>query len=130
MMFGISPDENFDFLIGKLLQQICFGENELVLRFDDPTIDLTVVSDVPQIVCVIEADIEVITHARGSRLAESALSLAADLVNLLGKHILDVETRPRALSLKFDNEYTLVLHDSEEHYESFNIQYGERTIVV
>lgn len=129
-MFGISPDENFDFLIGKLLQQICFGENELVLRFDDPTIDLTVVSDVPQIVCVIEADIEVITHARGSRLAESALSLAADLVNLLGKHILDVETRPRALSLKFDNEYTLVLHDSEEHYESFNIQYGERTIVV
>jgi hypothetical protein len=129
-MFGISADEDFDFLVGKLLQQMCFGENELVLRFDDPTIDLKVVSDVPQIVCVIESNIEIITQVRGSRLAESALSLAGDLVNLLGKRILGVETKPRTLSLKFDNEYTLVLHDSEEHYESFNIRYGDRTIVV
>ncbi|MCX2716046.1 hypothetical protein [Mycolicibacterium sp. J2] len=130
MMFGISADEDFDFLVGKLLQQMCFGENELVLRFDDPTIDLKVVSDVPQIVCVIESNIEIITQVRGSRLAESALSLAGDLVNLLGKRILGVETKPRTLSLKFDNEYTLVLHDSEEHYESFNIRYGDGTIVV
>lgn len=129
-MFGISADEDFDFLVGKLLQQMCFGENELVLRFDDPTIDLKVVSDVPQIVCVIESNIEIITQVRGSRLAESALSLAGDLVNLLGKRILGVETKPRTLSLKFDNEYTLVLHDSEEHYESFNIRYGDGTIVV
>jgi hypothetical protein len=127
VVFGIPPDENFDFLTGKLLQQMCFGENELVLHFDDPTVDPRVVR---KIMCIIEADIEIITHIRGRRLAEDARSLASDLVNLLGKHVIDVRTTPRALSLIFDNEYTLVLHDSEERYESFNIRYGDRTIVV
>lgn len=129
-MYGISAADDFGFLAGKLLQQMCFGENELVLHFNDPAIDPTIVHDVPRITCVIEADIEIITQIRGSRLAESALSLADDLVNLIGKRIVEIKTTDRALSLIFDNEYTLVLHDSEERYESFNIRYGDRMIVV
>lgn len=129
-MFGISPDENFDFLNGKLLEQMCFGEHQVVLHFDDPAVDPTVVPDAPKIMCVVEADIEIITRMRGRMLAEDARSLAGDLVNLLGKRIAGISFTHRSLSLTFDNEYTLVLHDSEERYESFNIQYGDRVIVV
>jgi len=129
-MFGISPDENFDFFAGKLLEQMCFGEHQLVLHFDDPAVDLTVVPNAPKIMCIVEADIEIITRLRGRRRAEDARSLAGDLVDFLGKRIIETSFTPRALSLVFDNEYTLVLHDSEERYESFNIRYGDRVIVV
>lgn len=129
-MFGISPDENFDFLVGKLLQQMCFGENEIVLHFDDPEVDLVEFPNAPKIMCIVEADIEIVTRLRGRRRAEDARSLAGDLVDLLGKRIIGTSFAHRSLSLVFDNEYTLVLHDSEEHYESFNIRYGDRVIVV
>ncbi|MCV7358800.1 hypothetical protein [Mycolicibacterium fluoranthenivorans] len=118
-MYGISPEENFDFLDRKLLQQMCFGENELILRFDDPTISI-----------VIMADIEIVTHIRGRRLAEDPRSLASDLVDFLGKTITDIKSTQRALFLVFDDEYTLILHDSDENYECFTIKNGDRIIVV
>ncbi len=119
LVYGISPEENFDFLDRKLLQQMCFGENELILRFDDPTISI-----------VIMADIEIVTHIRGRRLAEDPRSLASDLVDFLGKTITDIKSTQRALFLVFDDEYTLILHDSDENYECFTIKNGDRIIVV
>lgn len=119
LVYGISPDESFDFLDRKLLQQLCFGENELILHFDDPTISI-----------VVMADIEIVSRVRGRRLAEDPRSLASDVVNFLGKTITDIKSTQRALFLVFDDEYTLILHDSDEHYECFTIKHGDRIIVV
>ncbi len=130
-MYGISPNDNFDFLVGTWMTTASFGTVSLSLSFDDPTVDL--VKDpkaISTISCVVEADIEIITPIRGSRSAENARSLANDIVIILGHTITDVRTTERTLSLIFDNDYTLILHDSEEQYESFNIRYGDRTIVV
>jgi hypothetical protein len=129
-MYGISPDDNFDFLIGTWLTTASFGTSTLLLIFDDPRVNIVNDPKANSTIRIsIGHDIEIITPILGSRSAENARSLANDIVTILGHTITGIKTTERTLSLIFDNEYTLVLHDDED-YDAFAIDYGDRTIVV
>ena len=67
-------------------------------------------------------------ETQGSKCKRKSLS-QRNIVTILGHTITGIKTTERTLSLIFDNEYTLVLHDDED-YDAFAIDYGDRTIVV
>jgi hypothetical protein len=118
-MHGLPIDFDGGFFVGRVLQQVCFNENQISLRFD---------SDVG-------ITIEGAYAYQDTPVAEDTLTLhppasSSSLMQLLGHSVSRVEsTREGTLSLFFDNGHGLRCFDTP-HYESYQIRHGARVTIL
>lgn len=115
-MLGVPADFDPAPLIGAVLFQVCGGEHELILRFDRH-VSVTVEGDL----VVRSGD----TDVRGAPSAEAV----ALIMGFLSREIVAIQHDPGSVTFEFPNGSVQLL-DSERHYESFQIQIGDVSIVV
>ena len=116
-MNGLPEGFDASFLLGARLVQVCTGLHEVVLVFAED-IDIT-----------IECDIDVTTPSDSIAMS-SAPEMGVALIALLDQRI-------TAASGSSDGDLTIELgavritiHDSSEHYESYQVRHGEDLTVV
>ncbi len=118
-MYGLPQDTDLTFLKGKQLLQVCIGYNEVILHFDGNV--------------TITAQTE-IGHNSGRELSaiyKTAIPAAPALVRFLHESVLNASVvSPGTLKLDFSNGEGLEIYDTSSQYESYQINYEGRTIVV
>jgi hypothetical protein len=119
-MYGLPKDFDGSLLVGRLLEQICFGSYQIQLRFDERlTIAVTsslTYRDSPEDPEVIEIpDLPV---------------AKANLLQLLHHRILKAfGDQEGTLTIEFDNGHVLQCFD-QPHYEAYEIRLGDQHIIV
>lgn len=98
-MNGLPAGMNWEFLIGRTLQQVCFGQYQIQLRFDG----------------------EVWMDVEGAVTVDGAAAGAHILTKLLGAVITSVDAEGRGDLVVSIGGHGLVLYDSNAHYESYTI---------
>jgi hypothetical protein len=118
-MYGIINNLDWSFLIGKELLQICISLYQLSLRFNgDVSIN-------------IECEFEHVSLAANSLPAAKLSGTAVTLVSLLGARITAVSKQGvKTLGIEFSNGEMLMIHDSNDSYESFSINAPGKEIVI
>jgi hypothetical protein len=120
-MNGLPPDIDLSFFAGKELHQVCIGRHQAILHFDD-NVSLS-----------IESEIAHISH-QGEIMAiyKTIPSAAPTLVSLLNRTVKSATSKPPGtLILEFSNSEILEIYDSNApHYESYQIGFGDKIIVV
>jgi hypothetical protein len=108
MMKELPIERDLDFLVGSTLLQVCIGENELILRFDEE-ISITIESKF------------LVRDSNGLETAfDSSRSAAASLVKLLSDTVKNVLGQSDGtLRLWFTRGDILEIFDSSEGYESY-----------
>ena len=118
-MYGIPTNEGFSFLVGRRLDQLCFGPYQLQLRFDD---DVTV---------SVESALGVRRPGSNEVVVDDARDAAGELVGALATRVVEVEVHdPRSFSVTFEGGLSLRVIDGEDHHESFQVNHGDCLIVV
>ena len=109
-MYGLPPVMDLNFLTGKKLIQVCFGANDLILRFTDD-ISIAVFSSIG-----IGKDKGKI--ARHINFGEAAL----EILGLLDRVVARVEwTTEGTVTLTAEDETLLQIFDDSEQFESYTI---------
>lgn len=117
-MHGIPENTDLAPLVGAILEQLCIGLNEIILRFGD-SLSLTVEGQLR-----LESN-EVVWQ--GNTYREAANAFAALLgVAIVRSWIVDSKT----LSIEFSNGTVVTVFDSKTRYESFQLHIGDRVVVV
>jgi hypothetical protein len=113
-MYGLPKDIDLSFFVGQQLLQICLGEYQVLLNFDDVSVNMN------------NAEYSF----RGTR-REAGGATGGDLVSLLGKTCTAaVRVGEGDLRLEFGEE-VVVFHDSNApYYESYTINNVDGVIVV
>lgn len=115
-MHGVKDSPQLRSLTGSLLQQICFGENEVILRFDEGI--------------SINISVDIAIRSNNYRPAPGVF-ISSYLVGLLGKKISRVNILGSdTLELIFDGAESIRLTDESEHYESVIITLPTSTLVI
>lgn len=118
-MYGLSTDVDLSFFINKLLLQVCIGNNEAILHFDND-VSITIHTD--------------ISHRHGTvetALYKSIPSSAAMLVAFIHESVQATAVEPPGtLVLTFSNQESIVLYDISDQYESYEIYSGTTSIIV
>ncbi len=117
-MFGLPAELDLSFLVGPRLEQVAIGENEIIFGFE-LSISLNVQGD----------------FSLGAQEAEtnfgSPRDAAEQAVALLGHAaVQESHTLSGDLFLTFDDGTRLSLHDTSEHYESYQIKRADEIWVV
>jgi len=120
-MYGLKPDFDLSFFIGKELTQVAVGLCDVQLHFHEQ-VSLSITSQTEHTskdgVMVWDGDKKMPT-------------LASSLLSLIGTNITSVEGLPDGtLTLGFSNQEVLVLYDDSSHYESYTIRHGDDLFVV
>lgn len=116
-MYGLASTTDFSFLVGATLIQVCFGENELILRFDSGTSIL------------IEGDFRVGTTEQVEY--SSPAPAASPITALLGEQVREYRISDDSeLELEFANGIRVTLADSSREYESYQVTHGGDTWVI
>lgn len=117
-MYGLDPKTSLDFLIGATLQQVCFGQHQVILNFEaDNSI-------------AVESALAITAGSKEARFND-LLSSSSELLDLLGHSVEGASaTREGTLSLAFSNGSELSIFDTSEQYESYQITFGGDQIVV
>lgn len=118
-MYGLPEDFTGTFLVGRVLEQICFSQNQICLHFDS-NVSITIES--------------AFSHDYG-REAHSTIiyipALQSDLMQFLGFSISEVfGKKDGTLCLVFENGQTFKCFDTSPQFESYHIKHGERVIIV
>ena len=117
-MYGLPADFDGAFLVGRTLEQVCFGLYQVALQFDQ------------QVSITIEGRF---SHQRPSESSERVVAFPleqSDLMQLLGQSISKVNATPDGtLALVFDKGHTLYCYETPE-YESYQINSGGKIIIV
>ncbi len=123
-MYQLRADEDWSFLTGKELIQLCIGVHDVQLRFDD-NICISMQAEEPA-----QAFQHKSSQARSSGLAGMA-GAAVTLVSLLGARVQKaVVENCTTLAIYFANAEELRIYDSSADYESFTVNGPNRLIVV
>jgi hypothetical protein len=118
-MFGLPLDETFGFLRHRELEQLCFGWHTEILRFDG------------YVEVSVEGNLGIAQAGMDEVVYEDLRETAPILIRQLGLTITDVwTTPPYSLTFRFENDVTVRVIDSNQHYESFQISNGDHLIVV
>jgi hypothetical protein len=112
-MYGLSISTNLEFMLNKELIQICIGLYQIILKFSG---ELTITA---------ECKMKLVNGAVVATIDSKTLSNASHLIPLLGKTILDVNNlRDGSVRLKFTDSQSLTIFDSNDSYESYQIDAG------
>jgi hypothetical protein len=118
-MYGLAENTDLSFLKGKQLLQVCIGCNEVILHFDR---DLSINAQTD------------IGHSSGKVLSavyKTPIAAAPVLVRFLHESVVNASVvLPGTLILEFSNGEGLEIHDASSQYESYQINYDGKTIVV
>ena len=118
-MYGLSDDLDLSFLVGMTLLQLCIGENEVILRFDEDS-SIT-----------IESRFRVGGLDDHTAVFGDAPSSAGFLAKFLSDSIIDVLGRQDGtLRLSFAKGGFLEIYDSYRDHESYQIQHHQEIYVV
>ena len=113
-MFGITSDFPWHLLAGTTLIQVCIGENEVNLHFDQD-VALLIMSSF---------------RIDKGEVCDNYRNAATPLCQFLGKTLINVHPNGKTcLALDF-GDGSLELYDDDEHYESFVVTVGELRLVV
>jgi len=117
-MYGLEKGVNLDFLLGRELSQICVGAYVVNLNFDENT-------------CIsLGCECQVIPpHA--DRVPAASLPAVTNFLSLIGAKITSASSIGNGdLAIGFSGGVTLMIYDSEAHYESYNITDAIHHIIV
>jgi hypothetical protein len=118
-MYGLAENTDLSFFTDKTLRQVRTGANENILYFDGD-ITLTITTD--------------IAHRSGevfTAIYKTAVPAAPMLIGLLDHSIVRATVKlPGTLILEFSNKETIEIYDTSTTYESYNITYNGKLIVV
>ena len=113
-MHGLPSDLDLDFIVHASLLQVCVGQNEVILRFDD------------EISITIESRFLIRDPQGHEATFEDAPRGAASLVSLLADSVIGVSgEEDGTLRLSFTKGGILEVYDSSKEYESYQIQHGQ-----
>ena len=120
-MHGLSPETDLSPLNGCMLTFVGFGKYQLQLAFSGDT----------NCAIAIEGDYVVTPAGRESTRFSGAVDGAAAVLPLLG-HTITVAEVPTdgTARVGFDDGSVVEVLDSEEHYESYQVNLGDRLLVV
>ncbi len=119
-MYGLNPDVDLSFFIGKELMQIAVGPYDVQFHFHE-SVSLSVQSHIEHISEGVEAEWD------GDE--NNPLS-AASLLGLVGKSVVSAHGDPDGtLILKFSNDDVVTVFDNED-YEAYQICNGDQRIYV
>lgn len=118
-MHGLPTNVDLSFLYGVTLLQICIGENEVILNFD-------------QEVSIMVASNLRLTPPQGEAFeVEDAREAGASLLPLLGRSVTDVlGTSDGTLSLTWDVGHLVEILDTWKEFESYTVRHGQSLLVV
>jgi Family of unknown function (DUF6188) len=117
-MHRIAENTNLSALRGKLVEQICIGVHQVIVRLED------------NLYVAIEGDFLFGKEAPPERQVDYR-SAANDFANLLEDRIIDAEViRDDAVVFNFSSGARLTVFDSSDQYESFQIKLPDRLVVV
>jgi len=118
-MHGLQVTESeLSFLNGAIVSQVCVGQNEMILRFDND-VTITVTSEV---ICFYSTE----TSVRFSDFSRGA----SVVCSLLGQAVLGLTISDAGRQLLLDfGDTSFVLIDDCEEFESFTIAFGGKTYV-
>jgi len=118
-MYGLPGDFDGEFLVGCVLAQICFTENQITLHFD-ANVAITIEGPYAY------QDTPLVEDPSTLRVPASS----SNLMQLIGHRVSRVEvTREATLSLFFENSHVLKCFDTPQ-YESYQIRHEARVIIV
>lgn len=113
-MYGVPTDFPVSEILGELVEQICIGENEMIINLSRGKRLL----------------IECPVIMQGMSEQSSKYSeLAQEIVNLIGLTAIKCTLYPKLLEIVFDNTWIRIIDDSE-NYESFVFEFGGGRVVV
>jgi cytoskeletal protein RodZ len=118
-MYGLPANIDLSFLHGRVLLQLCVGQNEMILNFDED-VSITVESSIA------------FTFADGTYRHYTDWKEASHTAGaLLGHQITSAKRKyGGTLCVKFDVDWWIEVFDDSQHYESYSIQNGSQLIVV
>jgi hypothetical protein len=123
-MYKIRSDEDWSFLMSKVLTQLCIGQYDVQLRFNG-NICISIQGEEPT---------KSFQHRTGEANSSSVGGMpgaAISLVSLLGASIQSVIVEDGStLMICFSNQEQLRIYDSSDAYESFTISGPNKMIVV
>ena len=117
-MHRITKDTNLSALAGKLVEQICIGVHQVIVRLEN---DLYI---------AIEGDFSFGSEASPEKEMDFR-NAAKAFANLLESRVIDASVvREDAVVFTFSAGARLTVFDSSDQYESFQIQLPDRLVVV
>jgi hypothetical protein len=117
-MYGLPSDFDGRVFTGRILEQVCFNENQVTLSFDG---DMAV---------MVESAFSYEAPPAESRLTEVPV-FHSDLMRLLGRRVSSaVGDEDGTLVLVFENGHRLRILDDSREYESYRIRLGKKMIIV
>ena len=120
-MFGLDVDTDVSGLAGCRLESIDLTEHQVQLRLDSRN----------GITLSIESAFAIAPGGGDRSMFDRPRDGAQALADRLGVEVVEARvTQPGTLTLRWDDGSILEVFDSNEHYESYQIQLGERLIVV
>ena len=118
-MHRLPPDIDLTFLREKPLFQVCIGQNEMILNFDE-SVSITVTSRIGITGRLEKFD----TYEDFTKAAPAVLALLHDVVTAA-----EGDT-DGTLTLTFRSGIKLEFFDTTERYESYLVKHGDKVIVV
>ena len=120
-MYGLSPETDLSPLNGCALTFVAFGQHQVQLAFSGDA----------QCSISIEGDDTVTPSGRGSTTFSTAVDGAGALLPLLG-HTITLASVPAdgTVRVGFDDGSVVDVPDSSTHYESYQVNLGDRLLIV
>lgn len=119
-MFGLPDDFDCDFLLGRILEQICINENTIYFHFDN------------RVFITVESAYAYVGSERGAGEQLSEIpTFDVNVLRLLGSSVREATgTSDGTLILMFETGQALKIFDTSRQYESYKIDFNDKTIVV
>ncbi len=122
-MYGLSKDKDLGFMLNKDLLQVCVGLHEVILNFDG---DMSILTQ-----CTFEVIAEVFSPGGTPNSQQAALGSPSSFLPLLGAKIVAVENvGDQRLILRFSEGTTVILHEDNSNFESYQITAPGQEIIV
>ena len=118
-MYGLSKDEDLSFLIGRELQQVCVGNFQVILNFDNQTS------------INIECEFSVRGTAEHGPCEENRNINISKLFGVLGHRVVGLTNKGDGdLEIKFSDGSLIAILDADANIESYTISDPNHMIII
>src|ERR1700683_2079291 len=120
-MYGLPSNTNVSFIENQRLIQACFGQNDLILKFDGTE----------YVSILVTSAIGCISRDGACRKVSASKDAASFVLGLVGRLVISVQILPEGtLSITFETREQIRLYDDSQQFESYTIEHAGQTIVV